>query len=200
MSTSLRLSPRTGTTFGTQHLSLNGVRQQNGPTRHRKTVANLRDGCLQDLAVGFVESFAELQGLALHNRAVLDAHEVHKCRLRVPHDGVDLHVRNGGIHHRAFRLELLQRLELELVLLGFLEPQVRRRVRHALFQGFLDVGEVPFQHLSNRVDAFVVTRLELLAHARPQAISDVEFQAHPKLPLRNVLFGREDVRMGCSLP
>ena len=76
------------------------------------------------------------------------------------------------------------------MLLGFLEPQVRRRVRHALFQGFLDVGEVPFQHLSNRVDALVVTRLELLAHARPQAISDVVFQAYPKLSLGNVFFGQ----------
>ena len=76
------------------------------------------------------------------------------------------------------------------MLLGFLEPQVRRRVRHALFQGFLDVGEMPFQHLSNRVDTLVVTRLKLLAHARPQAISDVVFQAYPKLSLGNVFFGQ----------
>ena len=103
---------------------------QHGSACDVESVPNLGDGRGQHLVVGLVEAAAEFEGLALHHRPVVDAHEVHERGLGVAHQPVHLHVRHSRVDDGALRLELGHGLKLELQALGFLKPEVRRGLGH----------------------------------------------------------------------
>ena len=123
----------------------------------------------------------------MHHGTVVDAHEVDKRRLRVAHHPVDFHVRDGGVHHGALGLELVDGEEFEFEALGFFKTQVARGLHHRFLQRAFHLSEVALQHMADGRDAVVVGLFRLLAHAGPHAVADVVFQAHPKLAFGDVV-------------
>ncbi len=168
-------------------------RHEKGAAGHRETVPNLGDGSHQHFGVVFVQTLAEFQGLALDNRAVVNAHEVDVAGFGVADHAVHFDVRHGGVDDGAFGLEALHGFELEPQAFGLFKVKSLGGLGHACFQGGLHLAEVAAQHVAYGRHAFGVPCFGLFAHAGPQAIANVVFEAHAKLARRNVVLGQGQI-------
>ena len=175
-------------TLGPQQLQGHVHLGKDGAAGHVEAVPYLRDGRLQHLGIGFIQSTFEFEGLPLNHGTVVDAHEIHKRRFGIAHEPIHFHVGNGRVDHRAFGLELGHGFQLELEPFCLFKPKVVGGGRHGAFQGSLHLSQVAAKHVSDGGDAFVVGLFRLLPHTRPQAVPNMVLKAYPKLARGDVFF------------
>ena len=162
--------------------------------------SEFEDAVFEEFLIRLVEPFPELDGLAVDDAAVHDLHEVDVAGRRVAHHAVDLHVVDAGVDHAALGLEFLQRHLLAFVRLGLFEGEGGGGVLHGLVIGSDEVLEVAAEDVADRVHAFVVVLLALLADARGLAVAHVVLEARPEFAGVDVLSLRSylHVRTGWS--